>query len=596
MYIVNGNISLTGKNESDFDTFFDKEIPFPYQSKYLIEEPPFRISLFIQNHDKYIRNKSFYFETTEEKIFIICDLHNIPMLKKELNIDGNEELHESELFFRHYIKNKTDCFKNILGKWMFISYNKYSHSVLFARDHMGMSNYYYSYINNNVFFSTNFYFLINNSHIVQEFNWLHLAGIGVGFNGKSNETAFKNINKIPSASILRIENGFSSLSQFWRAEFKETIHYKKEEEYYDAFLDLFTNIVKNQIKPGNNTGSTLSSGLDSTFVTAITAKALLDKNQSLTAITAIPKYLDITVFSENRYANELPLAKLVAEKYSNIIHLTDQSLDSDPILGLIKSINIHQYPLRNAGNQYWIISMFELLRQKNITNLFIGQSGNITYSWPFFNPQKKKKTLLQILKKSIQTEPFYLKRSYLNRDFKKKYHVKSYLKNNFYKPDFQPENLTKMRTFFFNEIQATGYNTWNEKGLFFGINVLDPTSDVRLIDFCFSIPQNLFSNENGSRLLIRNASQNLLPNEVINNNLKAIQSADATKRLFESQYKYEELLNMALSSAFSKKILDNDRLNNAIKTKKLSTHVLLRSVLISLFIYFATNRDSVRKS
>lgn len=590
MYIVNGCINLTYKDEVNFDTFFDKDIQFPYQSKYLIEEQPFKISLFIQNREKYYKNKSFYFETNEEKIFIICDLHNIPTLKKELNIDLNEEIHETELFFRHYIKKKTDCFKNILGKWMFVSYNKYNHSVLFARDHLGMFNYYYSYSKNNIFFSTNLYFLINNKHIDLEFNLLYFAGIAVGFAGKKNETAFKQINKIPSANTLKIENGFTFESQFWKAEIKETIHYKKEDEYYEAFVDLFTNIIKNQIKHNNNIASTLSSGLDSTFVTAITAKILSDKNQQLTAITAIPKYLDIPVASKRRYANEFPLAQLVAQKYSNITHLIDQSLNSDPILGLIKSIDIHQFPVRNAGNQYWLISMFELLQQNKITTLFTGQSGNITFSWPFFSSAKR--NFLQIIKKSIYTEPYYLRRSYLNNDFKKKYHFKNYLKENSYNPSFYSKNLAKIRTHFFNVYQTMGYHTWNEKGLYFGINVLDPTADVRLIDFCFSIPQNLYANKKGNRLFIRNAAKNILPDEVINNNLKAVQSADVTKRLFESYEQYSELLNKAFDSPLIKKIFDFEKLNNALKTKKLITHIFLRTVLVSLFIHFMENKDS----
>lgn len=596
MYIVNGNINLNEANETNFNSFFDKEIPFPYQTKYLIQESPFKISLFIQNNDIYIKNKSFYFESLEEKIFIICDLHNIPALKEELNIKANEIIHESELFFRYYIKKNTDCFKKILGKWMFVSYNKRNHSILFARDHMGMFNYYYTHTKNNLFFSTNLHFLLNNPNIAQDFNWLHLAATGVGFNGKNDETAFKNIHKIPSANILKLANESLTLSPFWKAEINETIQYHKEEEYYEAFLDLFTNIVKNQIKPGNIIGSTLSSGLDSTFVTAITANILKNQHQSLMAITAIPKYLDTPVLSKYRYANELPLATLVAEKYSNIIHIVDQALDTDPVQGLIKSINIHQYPLRNAGNQYWIISMFEQLKQKNINTLFIGQSGNITYSWPFFNPQKKKKSLIKTIKKIVRNEPYYLKRSYLNKDFIKKYQFKNYLKENFYQPDFNPENLVKMRSYFFNEIQATGYNTWNEKGLFHGMNVLDPTADVRLIDYCFSIPQYLYTNNNSHRLFIRNAAQNILPQEIINNKLKGIQSADASKRLFESIFKYENILHEAFVKNFNINILNNTKLMNDLKTKKFSTHIILRSMLISLFISFATNKEVLRKS
>jgi hypothetical protein len=56
------------------------------------------------------------------------------------------------------------------------------------------------------------------------------------------------------------------------------------------------------------------------------------------------------------------LAELVAKKYPNIRHLIDKATETDPINGLIKSIEVHLYPVERR-DQYWIFSMLENKRK-----------------------------------------------------------------------------------------------------------------------------------------------------------------------------------------------------------------------------------------
>lgn len=593
MYVVAGYIS-SHTMDPPINELFDNEKPLGYKSSLIIKEEPFNLLIFSQKNEHYHKNTSFIFETNNEQIFIIAHIHNRSSLLKRFSLSPTT--HDSEILFKAYKSNGIEGLKKCFGKWMFISYNKEQHKIRVIRDHLGMFNYYYSLVNYTFFFSTNIELLFGFKQITKDINFLHLAGLAVGYSGNGNETAYKQIFKVLPSSILEIKEGKLSSTPYWYPKFETSITYKNTDDYYQHFIELFTHIVSENLQNAGIVASTLSSGLDSTFVTAVAAEILNKKNKSLIAITASPKYDDITVKSKNRYGNEIPLAKLVAEKYSNITHIIDKSIDTDPIDGLLKSIEIHSYPVRNAGNQYWIISMFEKLNKNNVNTLLIGQMGNLTYSWPFFNPQNIKSQWKNKIRKIFFSQsPFYIKNSYLANTFIRQYKLVEYLKKSNYQPDYFSSNLTLMRKHFFRQMQNTGYSSWNEKANYYGINILDPTADVRLIEFCFSLPQKLFKSDNGSRLFIRNAAQNILPDEILNNTKKAIQSADASRRLFDALYKYNDLLNVSFSNSLNHNLFDIELLINDLKKKNLSTHVFLRSLLITLFVYFATNKTTLRK-
>lgn len=594
MYVVVGYISSLTIG-LPINKLFENEKLFGYPSSIVIKDGVFELLIFSQKEENYQKNTTFFFETNNEQIFIIAHIHNRSSLLKNLNLCPTT--HDSEILFKAYKSNGIEGLKKCFGKWMFISYNKEQHKIQVIRDHLGMFNYYYCIVNQSFFFSTNLEWLFRFKQISKDLTLLHLAGLAVGYSGNGSETAYKQIFKVPPSSILEINKEKLSSTLYWSPKFETCITYKNTDEYYQHFLELFTHIVSENVQNAGIVASTLSSGLDSTFVTAIAAEILNKQNKSLIAITASPQYDDITVKSKNRYGNEIPLAKLVAEKYSNITHIIDKSIETDPIDGLLKSIEIHSYPVRNAGNQYWIISMFEKLKENNVNTLLIGQMGNLTYSWPFFNSQNIKSHWKNKIKKIIFSQsPFYIKNSYLASTFVKQYKLIEYLNSSNYHPDFFSNNLTLMRKYFFQQMQNTGYSSWNEKANYYGINIIDPTADVRLIEYCFSLPQKLFKSDNKSRLFIRNVAQNILPDEIVNNTKKAIQSADASRRLFDELYKYNNLLNLSFNNPLNHNLFDIELLINDLKKKNLSTHVFLRSLLIILFVYFATNKNFFRTS
>jgi asparagine synthase (glutamine-hydrolysing) len=63
----------------------------------------------------------------------------------------------------------------------------------------------------------------------------------------------------------------------------------------------------------------------------------------------------------------------------------------------------------------------------------------------------------------------------------------------------------------------------------YGIDTLDPTSDIRVIDFCLSVPSTQYLRNGRDRWLVRRALRGMLPPSVVDRTTRGAQSADWTE-------------------------------------------------------------------
>ena len=72
---------------------------------------------------------------------------------------------------------------------------------------------------------------------------------------------------------------------------------------------------------------------------------------------------------------------------------------------------------------------------------------------------------------------------------------------------------------------------WHTFGGAFGLEVRDPTADIRLLEFCMGIPDEQHTFNGGERMLLRRAMSGILPDEVRWNPRRGRQAADVALRL-----------------------------------------------------------------
>ncbi|MBV9772419.1 MAG: hypothetical protein JO040_00620 [Gemmatimonadetes bacterium] len=69
----------------------------------------------------------------------------------------------------------------------------------------------------------------------------------------------------------------------------------------------------------------------------------------------------------------------------------------------------------------------------------------------------------------------------------------------------------------------------HELGAGYGLEMRDPTADLRLVEFCFGIPRDQYFRDGQRRWLVRRAVDGLLPPAVQWNTRRGVQSSDMTR-------------------------------------------------------------------
>ena len=81
-----------------------------------------------------------------------------------------------------------------------------------------------------------------------------------------------------------------------------------------------------------------------------------------------------------------------------------------------------------------------------------------------------------------------------------------------------------------NSIAYSGY-LQKQVSLYHGFHISDPTVDKKIIEYCLSLPYDIYHNQSGSRRLITHGLKDMLPKEIRENQVRSVQSADLQNRM-----------------------------------------------------------------
>jgi asparagine synthase (glutamine-hydrolysing) len=83
---------------------------------------------------------------------------------------------------------------------------------------------------------------------------------------------------------------------------------------------------------------------------------------------------------------------------------------------------------------------------------------------------------------------------------------------------------------------------WSQHGAAAGLDVRDPTADVRLLEFCLGVPEAQYTGGGWDRRLIRRALAGRVPDSVRLNRRRGLQAADLGRRLLADRDAVEAAL------------------------------------------------------
>lgn len=248
--------------------------------------------------------------------------------------------------------------------------------------------------------------------------------------------------------------------------------------------------------------------------------------------------------NEYRISDESPYVLNLLNKFTNFKGTIIRSENSSVIKPVIESLKYHPEPIHACSNLYWIHDIHKNAKKDNVSVILNAQHGNSTISWPSFKYNSTYnhfgKGLKGVVKRKLVNTLLYesyitlksrtrainniLHEDTLTTTLKQKCFKRLLYKNiyNFTKKKYRESLL------FSEYIIANHYDIY-------GIESKDPTSDVKLINFLFNLPDIFF--DNYKKQFLSQYLKHKKIYSILNSSKKGLQSADIEKRILnEKQY------------------------------------------------------------
>lgn len=496
-------------------------------------------------------------EASKKHIFPACllkDEHSPFILAGDIRIYNAEALLEKlgikeiksdhHLLLEAYKKWGARCLDCLNGDFSFIVWDTERQELFAARDHIGVIPFFYSFEENHFIFSTRFAGVDNNLQTKKTINDEWILYFLLDRQKDKIQTIYNEVNRLEPGHYLTIKTNKLNIQRYWSLETTPSLRNITQEE---AIRELHTKLiqaVKSRTKGITSIGVELSGGLDSSSVAAIARKVVPD-SAAVNAYTNVLPETDKSIY-HNFYDEWEKAAKVTA--FSGITcHIPIEAPVADacslaevllrqhgmPSIYYFSVLQKGVYEQAVAHGNQLIFSGFggdELVSENAVKRYYTtvwkkkGLPGLInTY-------RKQGSSLPKAVYKAVRfIEQVLLKKEeqYKEKLFQKRwknvfitdkliqqYNLKTTFRELFYYPTGQTlkeRSLYHVSKAGLVERLETGYSITGDMGLIYSF----PLFDRELMEFYYSLPDELKGNHTISRFLFREACKGVLPEELL---------------------------------------------------------------------------------
>jgi asparagine synthase (glutamine-hydrolysing) len=476
---------------------------------------------------------------------------------------------DAELVARAYELWQEDAPLHLFGDWAFAAWHPRDRRLFLARDHYGNTAMHY-YADGRIFaFASGLHGVLALKEVPRRLNELRLSHLLTVWTIDGRATIYEDVFRLPAACTVTVRDGAVRVRQYWQLDDAPEVKLASDDEYVERFLELFTDAVRVRLRSTQPIAAQLSSGLDSGGVTAIAARLLARRGDRLTAFTSTPMFERETeneIRSPGVIVNEWELAHRTATFHPNIDHVAVPG-DRTPLQAVVGSLARFGQPEIGSANAFWNLAMFEDARQRHCGVLLTGQMGNLGVSWPgpatggwdalrrlqigrawqfvdgwrrrhrhswpraawhtLAKPARAQRAAARLRRQGAPFEPGPL----IDPGFAARLDLARRAREEGWVTRLAAGTPREQRFGVFEPGISPAGAIWQQLCADDQLDPRDPTADVRLLNFCWRAPDDLFARPEAERWLMRRAMEGLLPADVQWNARRGRQSADLAYRL-----------------------------------------------------------------
>jgi asparagine synthase (glutamine-hydrolysing) len=558
------------------------------------------------------------------------------------------QIPDSAFIMAAYERWGEDCARQLIGSFSFAIWDEERRRLLVARSPFGAKTVFYHNAGEFVAFATMPRALFALS-VPRRLNHQGIADLLVLVPPEPGASLYEGIVSLEPGHLLTADRQGCRVRAFWTPELRKELRLRSDEEYEEAFTELFDRVVADQLRSLNPVGMLLSGGLDSTSVAASAAPLLAKRGERLAAFTGAPMIGFREPDLPGWVLDEAPPAGRVAARHGNVDHFVVRApglfLDD-----LDRFFDAAEMPYTGTASRVWYEGIMAAAQRRDISVLLTGKSGNYTVSWPgtgLIRSLVGKGRSRQAWREARAQAPTGGVRStariYARGGLVARLpgHVQLAITSRHYddpllsredwwsplspiNPAFAREQrvaersrardcdrwllrrvdtpAARLRHLMDDVHHISGIN--GAYSALYGVDIRDPTGDARIAQFCLSLPESQCSRQGVSRSLIRRAMADRLPAEIVTGARHGIDTADWFERLSDARATVDEELRLLDRSETARAVLDLPRLReladrldsppaDAYQRMLDYRHVLERGLMAGRFLrWFEDGRSS----
>lgn len=466
----------------------------------------------------------------------------------------------------------TAALPRLIGDFALALWDTLNRRLILARDQLGRRTLYYHQGDGFVAFATGYRALLALPGVPRAVDELGMADFLILNVRHPVETIYRGVRRVPAATVAHFDAGGPRFERYWSPEPKERLRLPSDADYAEAAREHLERAVACRLRAKDGIASTLSGGLDSSSV-AVTAARLLAPGKLITVTSVPPAGVALPRQRPSWYVDERPYIDAIKAMYPNLDTVLASSdrphwIETDPTL----FFEAGGLPARNISNIGWLLPGYDRIKAAGISAMLTGEGGNPAWS---NDGLRTLNTLFRnghwlrlarelrlgdrhrpfsfdwtaLLRREVlrPLEPVWLTKwrrslgrsktelwagfSAINPAFANDIGLAERCRQAGHHPGLAgPNDALKMRLHMLRGLEH-GRDIFTALRALFGIETRSPLLDVRLLEFCLSLPDAQFFCNGEFRRLPRRAMVGRLPSRVLENNLIGSQNPEIILRM-----------------------------------------------------------------
>ena len=462
------------------------------------------------------------------------EVYNYREIKKELEAKGAtfHTQSDTEVILAAYEMYGQKCVDHFVGMWAFAIWDEKEQILFCSRDRFGIKPFFYLQEGKRFYFGSEYKALYPSPLFRKDYNFHQISrGLQLGWNTYHDETYYEHLHALPAAhNLIYKHNGSVEIYRYWDIDTQTTLSVSKSDAI-DRFRHLFMESLDLHMRSDVEVGGCLSGGLDSSAIASVIG-------------TKYPQtsFKTFTVYYEGADAvDERPWVSEVLKKYPHLDPYYFTPTDDDIRNNFEKAIYHADVPLAGSSpiSQYFVM---QLAASQGIKVLLDGQGsdemlGGYMHSFyrllgdqfknfrfgramkelnshsqrQEFSTGKKADLVLKSILSGIKTEQSLYELEY--------HRYLPFLSKDKATPfSLSPKSGTRLNEFLYQLTCASSLPTLlqfeDRNSMAFSIESRVPFLDHRLVEYAFSLPDNLKIDQGATKLVLREAMRGIMPDSI----------------------------------------------------------------------------------